>query len=155
MAAHDNMKIGGQAIDFGDHPRRCQCFIKRKGRQCGRWALVNSNYCQLQFVRRSAKRDVKVGHLPRFYSKVLSKTLASFIDDSLGSAPSEQMAVFEELALMRHAANQSVTLYDAVIAKLEDPATPQVQREKLTQSLGLVTGGMRESLKEFVQFALV
>jgi hypothetical protein len=48
-----------------------------------------------------------------FYSRVLNKTLQQAVEDSLGQGPEEQVAIFEELSLMRLAALDAVKLFSA------------------------------------------
>lgn len=50
-----------------------------------------------------------------FYTKHITKTLAEAINEHTGLDPDEQVSLYEELALVRHAAGQFVKLYGAAI----------------------------------------
>jgi len=103
------------AEQFGDHPRRCQARLKRKGgKQCGQWALEGVNYCKFHGGRLSQKKlrgEVRISHLPKFYRNTLSKTLSQAVDEMLGVAPEDQLSLFEELAIMRTMAGDAIKLY--------------------------------------------
>lgn len=94
-----------------DHPRRCHGKIRRKHKRCGKWALKGRNYCQ--FCGGRSGRYSRVIKLPRFYAKELTGTLQEYVEASLGAAPHEQLNLFEELAIMRAAAAETVALFAA------------------------------------------
>lgn len=88
-------------------------------RRCKLWALPGGNQrCYKHSVerRRQLRRRVRNDHLPRFYSKFLTKTLSEAVEEQLDLAPTEQLRFFEELALMRDVAGQAVMLYGAAKA---------------------------------------
>ena len=99
---------------LSDHPRRCKANTRR-GR-CWNWALVGASNCKWHSGRQQQKARVgtnNISKLPVFYSKHLTKTLKDHVSDSLGMDPDEQVALYEELALVRHVAGQFVKLYGA------------------------------------------
>lgn len=56
---------------------------------------------------------MRVKLLPRFYSKELTDTLRDYVEESLGSAPHEQLNLFEELAIMRATTAETIKLFSA------------------------------------------
>lgn len=85
--------------------------------------------------------------MPRFYSKVLTKTLAAFVEEACDSPIADQTQVIEELALMRHGTSQVVALYDAVVGKLEEERDP-AKAAKLREAAAMIATQMKEDLKE-------
>jgi hypothetical protein len=65
---------------------------------------------------------VRNEHLPRFYSKHLTKTLQEAVEDALGATPREQLNLYEELAVMRATCGDLCKLYDACENKPESRA---------------------------------
>jgi hypothetical protein len=51
----------------------------------------------------------------KFYARALTDTLKARVEEHLNQKPDDQISLFEELALMREAASQHVTIYDAVL----------------------------------------
>lgn len=122
------------------HPRQCRVIVKKTGKRCHRWALRGIDRCQWHGGRQ-AQRGVRIHHLPRFYSKILGPTLSTAVEELLGVSPAEQTAVFEELALMRVAASESIKLYAA--------ACSSEKSETRIAAAGL----MQDALKEVVAIA--
>ena len=101
--------MGGRCPD--DSEFRCKAK-RRSGERCARWAVRDSDYCPFHGGR--TRKKIKV-NVPRFYSKHLTKTLKKALERSLKQAPSRQLSLFEELALMRDAAGQTVALYSGAL----------------------------------------
>ena len=59
------------------------------------------------------RKSVRVKHLPTIYSKFLRDSLAELIETQLGASSEKQLAVHEELAVMRATAVDTCKLYDA------------------------------------------
>lgn len=101
----------------GAPPEHLQCKANRTNRKrCRKWKLVGSNYCQFHGGRRAANKlknphDLEVSHLPSFYRKQLTDTLADLVDSALEGDPREALNLYEELALMRVASSEAVRLY--------------------------------------------
>lgn len=51
--------------------------------------------------------------MTRFYSKYMTRTVREAVEDALAVSPQEQLQLFEELALMRTLAGESIKLYSA------------------------------------------
>ncbi len=96
----------------GKPPPQFQCQrIKRDGLQCRRWRLKGYEYCE---VHRKGGHTIKrkVDKLPVLYRYKLRETLQDKVSVLMGENPREALNLFEELALTRIAANQSVMLFD-------------------------------------------
>ncbi len=111
------MTFGGACPE--DAPYRCQAFLaKRHGRQCRKYALRGERFCAFHGGRCRRRRGVvRTEHLPKFYSSVLTGTLAELVESQLDGPPHEQLQLFEELALMRSVSLDAVRLYDTAKAK--------------------------------------
>ncbi|HTQ40769.1 MAG TPA: hypothetical protein VMJ32_17235 [Pirellulales bacterium] len=117
---------GGRAPDH----YRCQTILKRTGERCKWWRCRFSKYCYRHGGRRSRGRgrnnykptpiyngriSVLQGRkMPPIYRRYLKSTLSEAVRDLCAMPPHEQLQLFEELALMRDAAGQSVALYSIV-----------------------------------------
>jgi pterin-4a-carbinolamine dehydratase len=101
----------GQATD--DHPHRCISRARRTGERCKRFALVGAKKCHKHGGRRELDGGslVRIDHLPRFYRDKLSKTLAEAVEQQTACAPHEQLALFEELAVLRVMAGDAMQLW--------------------------------------------
>lgn len=103
------------------HPRRCQCRRKiwknrpheEGGDRCKRWAVKGRKYCKFHGGSRPVGQELMI--LPRFYSRHLTKTLEAFVNECLDADPSEQINLFQELALLRQSASHAVLLYGAAV----------------------------------------
>lgn len=105
-----------------------QCKANRRnGRRCRRYALRTSDYCQFHGGR--GKVVVKTCHLPMFYSKHLGRTLQAAVEEQLGMDPSDQLNLFEELALIRSGAGQAVKLYDAALTQADSDLRLEAARQ--------------------------
>jgi len=137
------------------HPRQCQTRMARhNGRQCRRWALKGSNYCQFHGGRTAKKRGiVRIDTLPHFYSKHLSKSLAESIKAALEEAPREQVAIFEELALMKETVKPTLLMWDAAMTKLEAQADDPQVREAALAAQAAAGALLRDQLKEVAGLA--
>lgn len=93
-----------------------QCeSLRRNGKRCRKYKLRGSRTCEFHGGRTAQKNPVRVHHLPRFYSKVLTKTLADFVAECADIDPTERLGLMEELDLMRHAAMLPISLYNQAV----------------------------------------
>lgn len=105
----------------GSAPPRC---INHGGRNVGfRHRLINGN-----------------AQMSRWYKKVVGPKLSEAIKEAQLASPDEQLAVFEELALMRESASQFVGIYSKL---LEDQAP--------AETLAVAALAMQNALKEVVE----
>lgn len=125
-----------------DHPRRCQ-VKRRSGKPCRRWALRGSEYCALHGGRR---RKNPTCQAPTVYSRFLTRSLRQAIEQQLERAPAEQLQLYEELAVMRRTALESVMLYDQALQskkpELIDAATMLV-RDSMNEVAGMAESAAR------------
>lgn len=77
-----------------------------------------------------------------FYSKVLGPTLSEIVKDAVGQSPTEQLAVFEELALIRAAALPAVAMYDKL--KENQSLPPEKKQEALLAAGQIMTAHLKE-----------
>lgn len=109
----DPLPVGQGGKPPYDHPRRCQ-GIRRCGLRCERWALRGSKFCQFHKGRKN-RLSYWNQHVSKFYARALTDTLKARVEEHLSQKPDDQISLFEELALMREAASQHVTIYNAVL----------------------------------------
>lgn len=92
------------------HPRRCQAK-NRARKQCARWALTTSNYCQFHGGRRATQIIVSPRfRVPSFYGKYLGPKLTERVRAALSKSHEEQITLYEELAVTRATACQALAL---------------------------------------------
>lgn len=103
-----------------DHPRRCQAKLKR-GR-CKHWAMKGIAYCKFHggaAIKHAKDKLTVTQPRPkdmarlRFYSKRLGPKLEEFVSQCIEQPESEQLQLFEELALMRSLAGEAIQLFSA------------------------------------------
>lgn len=89
--------------------------------------------------------------MPRFYKKVLHKRLEQTLEDLLNdTSPSEQLQLYEELALMRTVADEAVGQYSAAVQARDENLDPT--KAAALQELVMTTGMiMRDHLNEVVR----
>ena len=97
--------------------RRCK-RIRSNGLQCGKWAMVGYDVCRTHGGNARKSNIKKRMHV--FYAAVLGDTLTERIKDLI-EAP-DVMTLREELALMRHAASNTVKLYAVACASGKEEA---------------------------------
>jgi hypothetical protein len=119
-------KLSGK---LGLAPEEWRCVhIKRNGQRCRAWRFKDCTRCRVhggalqKRARRASSSKTRVDTLPRFYKKNMCKTLTAYVAECLESPPSEQLSVFEELALLRHYAEQHVALYSIAVSLPDDNA---------------------------------
>jgi hypothetical protein len=113
-------KTNNPAFDK-NHPRRCQAKLKG-GRKCGNWAMKGIAYCkfhggaavkaQREKISVTQPRPKDMARL-RFYSKRLGPKLEEFVAQCIEQPETEQLQLFEELALMRALAGEAIQLFSA------------------------------------------
>jgi len=113
---------------------RCKCARRNGYELCSwhiRWvARINRPKFE-QYKQRLAK--VKAS-MPKFYGKYVTKTLAEMLDKCLEINPKDQLQLFEELALIRDVAGQSVALYSAAKQLADDNPLDSKKRDLLLQA---------------------
>lgn len=129
--------------EYRNMDRQCQRF--RWGRRCPSYAMKGARFCGAHGGRRQLTARVRIDHLPKFYSKLLSRTLSSAVEEATNCPPQEQLNLFEELALMRSASEQAVIMYDACVCAQED-GTP-VQPETVLAAASVMKDWLREVVK--------
>lgn len=146
------------------HPSRCQAVFKgQPDKICCRWALKGSRYCarhggKLERTHRANNggSNVRVNHLPRFYSKQLTGTLAEFVRESLDSPAVEQLDLLQELALFRAHAAQAVAQYNMVraIYDMLPVGTPKELIEQAKQAVWNAGAVMQDMLERVADLTL-
>jgi hypothetical protein len=112
--------------------QKCQAkFRSDPNKRCGRYATKGHIYCKYHGGHQDS---VRVDKLPTFYSERLSGTLRDYVNTAMGCAPSEQVNVLEELALIRAEAARVVALYNAAVQLGNDRKT-WVAAELMTSAL--------------------
>lgn len=125
---------------------------------CGRTPAKDSPYCARHSTSGNVRRlyRLKTSHaarseLTKVYRSVLSPALRQVIDDQLnGRMPAEQLQLYEELALMRHAATQAVVLYDAAVQLVNSKDKGDAQAAATLMS---ATELMKAALKDVADLA--
>lgn len=131
-----------------DRPEfQCQHIIRRLKRRCRRYALRGGRFCQKHNKGvGKLKNVVRNNHLPIFYRKNMTKTLAQAVEEQLAVSPQEQLNLYEELALMRDACGQAVGLYSKA-RELADAEPDNMKAQNMVLESSLL---MRDYLKEVV-----
>lgn len=116
-------KVNGSGAAYGEF--RCKTWIKKRAKQCGNWRVRGSNYCK----RHGAHR---VGQLrmPRYYRDCFGKTLKERFEGLMDAPHREMLALYEELALTRAAAAESIK-----IASVALDASKTLEGKQLALSL--------------------
>jgi hypothetical protein len=149
-----------------DDPRRC-VWGKPKGRQCKRYKLTDhAKYCQ--YHARLGKQShpnnlIRLGRMPRFYSKVLSLSLREALEADLALPPEMQFSLSEELALTRQVASQAIGLWAQLLESQPIPTDPNAtdidktrtqQAEQMRRAaIELARAAMEQSLDRVRTFA--
>lgn len=145
-------------IDHGKHfgEPRCQARLSRSQsvlrEQCKNPAVEGSRWCKhhgrkkhhralLVAAGARVSGDGRLGDVPAVYKKAMSRSLREAVDEMMERAPAEQVALYEELALMRHTALQAVVLYDAAL---------QTNKSELVANASQM---LREALREVADMA--
>ena len=131
------IKIGGQAPD--DHPRRCTS-IRRCGLRCSKWAARGATTCRFHGGRPKEQDKRWTQHVARFYKRHMTAALNAVVEEALAEKPDEQLAVFEEIALVRAASARSVAMYGAALEQQNPEAimmAGSIMAEQLSQVVEL------------------
>lgn len=147
-----------------NHPRRCQAKFKRNpDRKCWQFAARGERYCKFHggHIIKARRRNnggsnVRVDHLPRFYAKKLSGTLAEFVRESLNAPAAEQLDILEELALFRAHAAEVVSEYNMAVAiyNMLPPGTPAELVDKAKQTMFACGALMQHALERVAELTL-
>lgn len=132
---HDISNICGGPPE--GHSRQCKARSSHSGVRCKQWALKTKDYCRFH----GGRKGRRIGLMPTKYSKVLSKTLQEKVQEFATAPHEEQVGLYEELALIRVAAESAVQLAGVAIEKGDD-ATKAMGVELMQTALSHV--------KEFV-----
>lgn len=138
-----------------DHRRRCSVEVTDKlGTPCTQWALVVSSdehpvcYAHADEELKAKYREYKAFNV---YKQKLGPKLKTMVEQATGIDPDEQIAVFEELALMRSHASNFVAVYSAAYEAAEAVATnaAATPEQKAAASARLTSAGqlMTEALQ--------
>ena len=119
------------------HERQCHSKSKVTRKRCRRWALVTSNYCQFHGGRRASQAySKKRGYnLPSFYSKYLGPKLKTRIEELMARPHTEQITLFEELAISRSAACEALKLSQPLFDGRAETLSPEL-KSLMVQTLG-------------------
>jgi len=96
--------------------------------------------------------------MPALYSKYYTKTLQAAIDEQLNRSPSEQLALFEELALVRESCGDAIKLWSAlrdmtVPPDITDSAERKKRETELQSSRQIAGQLMVEALTQVTRIA--
>lgn len=91
------------------HVRRCQSR-NRQRTQCGRWAIVGSQYCQFHGGRRPLTYN-KMG----IYSKRASAKLKQKLEELQELTADERIDLSEEIDVARVLAERAINMYDEMV----------------------------------------
>lgn len=130
------------------------------GTRCGRLRMKGCNgYCRFHFKWHTAQHNGQnrggaaketgragASNMARFYRNHLTKSLSDMLDDALSIDPNEQLQLYEELALMRDVAGQSVALY-GISKDLADQTPNEKNRERVMMAGQLMQGQLSEVVK--------
>lgn len=134
-----------------------QCtFIKKDGTRCRKWRIKGTDRCNTKrHQRRGYEYNVGVKHLPRLYARAMTKTLRERVDDQLAATHDQQIELYEELALMRESATESVRMY-ALVAERIDEIRERGEEvpAKLAQARDHSAALMAEHLEKVKEYAL-
>ncbi len=100
-----------------DHARRCQAQSRHTRKRCWKWALKGVRTCAFHGGRTAQKYQRNGGRSSLRYSKYLSKTLESKVEELTQGRHDSQLNLYDELALMRVMASDTIKLYDAALTK--------------------------------------
>ncbi len=105
-------RYGYGGIPSPDNPRRCKARSKVHKRRCMTWALKGSDFCRFHGGRMSLAYKFKKGIYPvgGFYSKYLGPKLTELVRANLNEPHDEQVALYQELAILRSAACEAIKL---------------------------------------------
>lgn len=112
---------------------------------CCRERAERSNYCARHGgAKAGTNRPVSLWGLPMFFRNIVRGSVAEFVEASLAEAPSRQISLLEELALMRASAANAVSNFSTAQAAYEaNPSSAQA-----AEMIHLATMDMREALHE-------
>jgi len=127
---NQNGPQGGQAIP--GHPRQCQ-GTTRKGIQCGRWAIVGSQYCQFHGGRQPLIRRRMATN---YYSRRAGKRLAEKFAE-LEANSEERMSLSSEIDTARILAERAVRTYEKVVIDDSLKNSPDAERLKANAAIVL------------------
>jgi hypothetical protein len=139
---------GGQT-PYDGHPDQCTAKAIRTRQRCRRWRMLGATKCHIHGGRRELKAAVRIGHLPRFYSKHLSKTLNDAVEEALAYSPQEQISLFEELAITREMAGDALKAWAAAKA-LPDS---NVKKQAYLQASSMLVREVLDHVRTFCESA--
>jgi hypothetical protein len=115
-----------KGIAPADSPRRCQARSNTTREQCKKWALKGKRMCKTHRARErkgegsptqewSECRSDENQVMGVIYRKHMSKVLQERLDEFLEQPQEEQLALYEELSIMRVMAVDAIKLYDGAV----------------------------------------
>lgn len=133
------------------------CGANTRHGPCKRWKLKGAERCQFHGGRQQQqarggnfkRQNSGLYAMPRFYTKFLTKSLSDALEESTGVAPSEQLQLYEELALVRIAAGDAVKTWAVATQALEE-CTDAKKKPVLENLRDMAACIMRDHLREVV-----
>lgn len=127
------------------HPRRCKQRSRMTGNQCRLWAERGQRFCR-SHRKATGINTVKGSYVSTIYRRHLRRTVQEALDAALQEDPSEQIKLYEELALMRMSAAQAVKLWDVATGAYE--TAEEGKRPELLETSITAGSLMRSALSE-------
>jgi len=128
---------------------------QQPGTRCNQTRVRGCNgYCKFHYKWHTAHgadvhtnaRNRHGSDMVRFYRNHLTKSLAAALDDALNIDPQEQLSLYEELALMRDVAGQSVALY-GITKDLAEKEPNEKNRARVFEAGQLMQGQLSEVVR--------
>lgn len=144
-------KLAGLPVTAEGHPRQCTHVSKITGHRCKRFACVWNEKvlgkadpircprhiggnAPTRLIKDAVPLNCNLKKMPMFYSKVLSKSLREYVEECCAQEPHQQLALWEELALMRERAGLIVGLYSKIKESFGE--TPTVEQMGKLMKIG-------------------
>jgi hypothetical protein len=143
---NDNLDEYEGTINGGhpaNHPRRCVGRCRRTNKRCRNLALKGVTRCRYHqgTLQQKQIKKPRLNTLAKRY-KVLAGALADYVSECIEQPPHEQLALWEEIALTQHVAEQTIALYQKAVKN-----TSLAVDKK--QELVLATGAlMKDALRD-------
>lgn len=120
-----------------NHPNRCKGRCRRNGQRCRNFALSGYTLCRYHggINQQRQIRKPRLNTLAKRY-KILAGALASYVEQCIDEPPHEQLALWEEISLTKHVADQAVQLYQSAL------------QSKNAEMISLTGALMKDALKD-------
>ena len=126
------------------HPRQCRAKSQVTRRRCRRWALVGKLYCQFHGGRRGATNRTGRFKLPSFYSKYLGPKLSERVAELLTRPHSEQVSLYEELAVARATACEALKLSQPLFDEEQSSQLKSETKALMMQTLAQAMSSVKD-----------